>query len=259
MKTYIINLPHNIERKGHAIKELQNHPEFEIEFISAIYGANLNDNEISSLVDTENKNSHFNNNINKAEIGCALSHIKCYKQFLKSQEELALILEDDILISKDINTILPLLSKIIQTHIPSIILLTPNVDYKNEKQLNTKYNIGEVISGFTALGYIINRAAAQILIKNLEPVHSVADNWGYFRKFGIKIYNIIPHPISWMSRNEIDSTITSIKTTNQPTEIIQSNYILKIKLIIKNLILNIKRSKKSNRIWWNSNRIEKGF
>lgn len=264
MKTYIINLPNSTDRKEHAINELKYHNEFDCEFIDAIYGKNLSKDELYTLVDTESNNSHFKNNINKPEIGCALSHIKCYEQLLKSSEEFVLILEDDILIGKDIDTILPNLYNIAKAPIPTIILLSPNFYYKKENKINNKYSIAKVTSGFTAIGYIINREAAKILIKKLQPIHSVADNWGYFRSFSINIYGVIPHPISWLSRDEIESTITPInkyiydnKQTNKQSNI--SSLILKGKSFIKSLIFSIKREKRSNRIWWNSNRIEKGF
>lgn len=265
MKTYIINLEKSVDRKNHILKELSLYPSLDYSLIKGVDGHTITDDELYSVIDTDSSQSHFKNNVNRAEVGCALSHIKCYKTMLNSSEGYALVLEDDALLSTDFESLLPFLKRNLEISDPIIILLTPNFKYKKViSNIIDRYYMSEVVSGFTALGYMLNRAAAQILVDRLYPIHVVADNWTYIKTLGINIFGVYPHPVSWLSRDEMNSTICPINVPSVHKFGVLELSNLRIWLAkIKNLFVvcleRVCGIKSSKRIWWSSNRKIQGF
>ena len=95
-KVYIINLKKDKNRKKNILNELKKQNLKNYKFISAVNGNELKKKEINSLISKEkNFINPINTNMSKSEIGCSLSHIKIYKEIVKSDIDYALILEDD--------------------------------------------------------------------------------------------------------------------------------------------------------------------
>ena len=69
------------------------------------------------------------------------------------------------------------------------------------KKIDTHYHVANVYDAFLTHAYIINRAAAALLI---EPRPFItADDWFYIRKKGVKICALLPHLIDqdWSGTN----------------------------------------------------------
>ena len=93
----VINLDKSITRwqtiKKQALKQKINLSRF-----PAINGKNLNKEQlVNNKIITKNSNLYRNFNNKKGENGCALSHITIWKEFIKSNDEYLLVLEDDII------------------------------------------------------------------------------------------------------------------------------------------------------------------
>jgi glycosyl transferase family 25 len=91
IKTYIINLEKDKERYKNITKLLEN-SNLDIYKFDAIYGKELSENEINSNVSNICSTILCNYGI----IGCAISHIKLWKQLLNEKDDYFLIFEDDI-------------------------------------------------------------------------------------------------------------------------------------------------------------------
>lgn len=98
MKLYIINLKEDTERKKYIEQQLKNFNITNYEFFTASRG-------IESKYDRASSVKLIGRPLCSAEIGCALSHRQIYVNIIK-QNERAIILEDDICISKDFVEIL---------------------------------------------------------------------------------------------------------------------------------------------------------
>ncbi len=101
MKTYIINLDKDIDRLQVLSNQLHS---FGIEFerIPAIYGKEYEGNEY-------NEDEAIKQNgraLSFGELGCALSHKRAYEAFLKTDDDYALILEDDVVFTQNIKKII---------------------------------------------------------------------------------------------------------------------------------------------------------
>ena len=104
LKTYIINLEKSTVRKHYMQELLSKYIFLDIEFLKAIDGRLLSDEERRSSFDFAKSVKIYGKDINAGEVGCALSHRKAYSELLKTQAQYALILEDDISIIRDLDS-----------------------------------------------------------------------------------------------------------------------------------------------------------
>jgi len=104
-KIYFINLDRSKDRLIEFNKEIAK-TKIPSERISAIDAKNLEGNEFII-------NNKYNRELLLPEVGCYLSHIKAKQEFLKSKNEYAIILEDDIVLSSDFEIIV---EKFINNH-----------------------------------------------------------------------------------------------------------------------------------------------
>jgi glycosyl transferase, family 25 len=109
IKIFIINLKNEFDRREHIINELKKlNLRFEIYF--AKKGTELSTKEIA-LYSKKEAFKNENRDLSLDEISCALSHIKIYKKIVKSKYKLSLILEDDVVINKNLLNIFKNLNK----------------------------------------------------------------------------------------------------------------------------------------------------
>ena len=75
----------------------------EVQRVSAVDGRELSEDYVASVTTPYNdfdSRVRYTRELSKAELGCFLSHKKCWQRLLDCREDYALILEDDLLISK---------------------------------------------------------------------------------------------------------------------------------------------------------------
>lgn len=191
MKAYIINLNTSAQRRENTLNQLKRDKEINYEFISAIDGRKMTDNEKKKSFNIEKAEKFYARNIKPGEIGCTLSHQKCYKNLLESKLSSAIIFEDDIHFVDSISDKLVLLKDYIDTDIPTVILLSGRFYYTAKRKINGTVLLGKVIDAYLSHAYVINRAAAELAIEDYPWF--MADNWKFYIKKGIRIYGIIPH------------------------------------------------------------------
>jgi GR25 family glycosyltransferase involved in LPS biosynthesis len=185
-KIYIISLERHKDRRDRILADLRTagFDTSKIEILQAIDGNRL---DIDVLLENKTISDTFidpNGLLTKAIYGCAISHQTIYRRFLDSNSSTALILEDDAALTHTgLRTLLPnsdayqkLLEekdefdwevimlggqgKIMPYHATSAKVLNPMVRYPK---------------GFAAHSYIINRSAAEKLIRSNQPIRFAAD------------------------------------------------------------------------------------
>lgn len=146
----------------------------------------MNREELEENFDSEKFRLRYAKEVRPGEIGCTLSHQKCYRRLLESKEKCVLILEDDIIVRQNIDFLLPELEKLLITNEPRIVLLSGWYWYLSTKVLKGHYRVANVYDAFLTHAYAINRAAASLIIESRPFI--AADDWFYIRKKGVKIY-----------------------------------------------------------------------
>lgn len=142
--------------------------------------------------------------LSPAELGCTLSHIKALKEFLESDNEYALILEDDIIGNdKSIEDIFSLT----ETIPPNSLLLCGGQEGLSARRYqygrNTKINGLKEVSTFSychvyrTCCYLVTKESAKAILDYQERNLTLADKWDvFFKGTDIKIYykNSLSHP-----------------------------------------------------------------
>ena len=204
MKAFIINLKESVERRikmENQLKKLK----LKYELIDAVDGRKMSEQQKKSI--TQEVNYAFL----PGEIGCALSHQKIYQRMLDESTDVALILEDDVILNADINEIIKKIP--IKVDVPTVILLSRSNKYlkKPVHKLTDKYSLHKTHHATTTHSYILNKKAAQALLAGLYPVWMVADKWMLFEELSmVKVFSVVPHPVE-LSTEAGNSTINAQK------------------------------------------------
>ena len=189
IKTYIINLEKSTVRKQYMQDLLKPYPFLDVEFIKAIDGRRLSDEERKARFNYAGSNDLYGREMNAGEVGCALSHRKAYNEFLESNEPYALFLEDDISILRDLNQLnMSAIDSILQDPQPKALMLSGDYSYYKKKPIVRLY------SAVGAYAYMLNRAAAKRIL-SVNPPCCVADDWMYYKRKGIKLYAVCPYMV----------------------------------------------------------------
>lgn len=158
-------------------------------------------------------------------VGCTLSHLMALQEFLKTEDEYALIIEDDAIFPHDL-TIDKLLHALEQIKLPRNTLFSIGGILMKEsrkvrgtilKEEFLKKKILKVSPDFYqricyAVSYIVDREIAQTLISYHYPLRA-ADDWRYLKDFdsstSILMTALVDHPI--IEAGEQNSELSSIE------------------------------------------------
>lgn len=186
---YIINLKKSVKRHDYMQSILSPYSFINIHFIEAVDGRTLSEEEVEQAFDNKNTIKHYGRELNRGEIGCTLSHRKCYATLLESDAPYALILEDDIKIMRDLSIVQDInLDAIMNTQIPTILFLSGDYWYYKRRKIVSVYG------AVGAYAYLINKAAAQQILSHSQP-YNVADDWFCYKKWGLQYKAIYPYII----------------------------------------------------------------
>lgn len=206
MKAYVINLKRSPERKMYMQKILQTLSFLEPEFVTAVDGKAMSEEMKEKQFDVDKFYSRYSRYPLLGEIGCTLSHQKCYRKIVEENEPYVLILEDDIALPNNITDVLQKVENRLRLDIPQLILLSGWYWYYNSSSLTSTYKLANVYDGRLTHAYIINRIAAKILIE--ERPFITADDWLYIRKKGVDLRAVLPHLVD---QNKDGSFLTTIQ------------------------------------------------
>lgn len=186
--TYVINLETFTVRKEYMEGLLLKYPFLDLQFISAINGRKLSENELLAEFDYKKCLKRYGRILNAGEVGCILSHRKCYSQLLSSSNSFALVLEDDIYPMRNLSELQNVdLENILSVSEPVVLLLSG--DYWYWRKLRPITSVYDAVGSYA---YFINRAAAERILSITKP-YNVADDWALYKSWGIKLKAINPY------------------------------------------------------------------
>lgn len=193
MKAYLINLDRAQDRLktvGDNLKAAG----FEVERVEAIDGKKLQQPYENFSV-RKYRYYHGKKPI-AAELGCYFSHLKALEAFLASDDKFGLILEDDIFINK--NALEHLQAACERAELWDILRLTglhsgtPLTVCHIQDNLKLSINLTRQTG---AGAYLVNRRAAEVLLKKLLPMRLPYDH-AFDREWfmGLKAMSLLPYP-----------------------------------------------------------------
>ncbi|MDI9355271.1 MAG: glycosyltransferase family 25 protein [Cyanobium sp. MAG06] len=107
-KVILINLKKDVDRLMYMDQQLKSLG-IEYERLEAVNGKEYIENKLGNEYSEENSIKIYGNRLKMGEVGCALSHKRCYEKLILEKDKnikYYLILEDDITINKDFKNIL---------------------------------------------------------------------------------------------------------------------------------------------------------
>ena len=188
-KIYVISLERMPERRKFMDAQLSALG-LEAEFVEAVDGLELSEATLKANY------KHTYGGMSPTEIGCAWSHRNVYKRLIDSQEEYALVLEDDAVLAPDIVQFLEIIPKIASdwelislywwcrwfSAKPHIFRSRFPLNLYNQRKFELggssprKYRLGEFLLPIGgAVGYLVSRQGAQLLMRHNTPIVSLAD------------------------------------------------------------------------------------
>lgn len=194
MKTYIVNLAKDTSRKEYMTELLRPYSFLDVEFVEAVYGKALSPEEVNALFDRETARKRYGREINPGEIGCTLSHFKCYGELLRSEAPYGLILEDDVTIMRDFSEIYAISASLPEDK-PWVLFLSADYWYITKKKVSEDMSIARVYDAVGTYAYVINRKGAELLLKKVARPSNVADHWSMYRRKGLRLYAVNPYMI----------------------------------------------------------------
>lgn len=194
IKTYVINLKESVGRKAKVLAETKNYSCMNLEFVEAVNGKNLSEEEIDQLFDRRRFIYREGRVVQKGEIGCTLSHRACYRKIADSEEHMALILEDDVcfLDPEAVESLLKEISKKMSRDMPCVISLAKHLlYYKNGEDRIGNYSLFKMREAWGTYAYLINKKAAERMLSISKPYY-VADDYLLMNKKGIDVKVVYP-------------------------------------------------------------------
>lgn len=176
--TYLINLDGSEARLASATEQLDQ-IDWPFERISAFDGRGKS---LSSFEDYDDNQTRKNlgRSLLSSEIGCYLSHYNCAQQFLETDADILVVLEDDMKISADFKTIVNQTLDFLYTH-QDLDWYLVNIAAKKKKLAKdiTTFNEHSLWHAYyfpiRGLGLIWSRQGAQSFVDNGKPIAMPVD------------------------------------------------------------------------------------
>lgn len=206
IKAYIITIkPTNSEKNIETKKNILERG-FIPEFIEGIKGSELNTNEyfnyITKYYIKEKKI------ITPNEVACTLSHIKAMQRLIDSQNEYAIIFEDDVILNKLNSTVIKSACDLIKKkkfiiHLGGLEGLFHCVKNIHGTLVDSTLKLWEVApidyeKLVRAVGYVISKEAAIDYVQKINTNISLADDYAHLNELikldAVYFMNCISHP-----------------------------------------------------------------
>lgn len=194
VKTYLISLKNSTERRERVMEEISRYPFMDMEWVEAVNGKELTEEETDRLFDRKQFRSRYRREPLPGEIGCTLSHRECYRRLLRSENEYALIVEDDVCFPnpEDVEPVFKRVLGLYPLNEACMITFTRHmIYYPKEFSVIGKYTLYRLWSASGTCAYLVNKQAARRLL-SIERPFLVADDFEYMAKHGILVQGIYP-------------------------------------------------------------------
>ena len=159
MRTFLINLDKSTERLASARFQLERNS-IPFERVSAVMGAALDKRERMEKYDSIRALLANGKPLRDGEIGCSLSHCLVYKKMVEEGIDVALILEDDIVLGKEFADVVKAVGSWIDPRRKQVVLISAHGVERRQP------GIYPIMGGMCTDAYVITRLAAEAIYKS---------------------------------------------------------------------------------------------
>jgi glycosyl transferase, family 25 len=211
VRAYVINLARSLDRREHITAELKK-TGLDYEIITAVDGRDL-DLRDSTIIDPS-----FQTNVvcSAGSAGAALSHLNVYRKVIADGLDVALVLEDDVMLPDCLES----LANAVADQLSGSEVALLSVDCPDlcrmGREGSVKLPSGRVLAlpidisqPRSAGAYVITREACERMLKCTVPVRTQADSWWLFYREGILDRVRCVVPLAVLKDPKFTSTIGS--------------------------------------------------
>jgi glycosyl transferase family 25 len=196
-KIFVINLDSSVDR----IESMQaqcNELGLVFERISAVRGKNLSSDEKAAVYNRAVNLAKYDKELNDGEIGCYMSHARCWEQIVAQDIDYALILEDDAILTPEIKGFIAKLADSTQEW--DYIKLSHGRKPKNilnAIDLGDGLSLGQCIKlPSTTTGQLVSLAGANKLLEHAYPIARPIDiDIQFWYEKSLRSFVVRPFPI----------------------------------------------------------------
>lgn len=196
---FLINLDRSVERLANATGQL-NSAGVDFERISAVDGKNLEKELIHKVFDDKMAKKRYHYDLTLGEIGCYLSHVKCWKKIIDDGLDFAVILEDDLLLEPNFKDVIESVSNIeAEWHYLKLSCPFKRRPYTEAQSIKTTKNNSVSLVDYKkpptgTVAQVVSHEGAMRLLKNRPPFFRPVDvdlQWSW--ELNIKVQGLIPY------------------------------------------------------------------
>lgn len=180
------------------------------ERMPGVLGRTLSKAQLEQHYDPKRASWRQARQLTPAEIGCALSHARVYREISKRSLARALILEDDVILDPETLSVLKALEEHMPEHVPRVCLLseaTPMPSGASQRLVGAR-QLRSFQAGYFTSSYMVTRAAAELLLGALHPIGDVADCWRRLAQLKDLDIFIVAPPLSRQLQEDFGSSTT---------------------------------------------------
>jgi glycosyl transferase family 25 len=187
----------------------------DFEFVEAVDGRDLTDRDIAQVADRPTI-AKYPDWLTPPMLGCCLSHLKTYRRIADSPDDVALVLEDDVILPLDMQQLVHDLSARIT--VGEVILIyylgapgrRVRLDGSRSTPLPSSRILAPPLDGSEVCStgaYLISRETCRHLAQRISPIRAGPDSWRFFLDSGWidRLTCVFPAPIN--VRNDFRSTL----------------------------------------------------
>ncbi len=218
----VINLKSSTERRERMVRLLTPFADIlDVRFVEGIDGRRLSEEEKRAALSRGSRRK-WERKLAwcDGEIGCALSHRKCFQTIVDDRLDYALILEDDLEFSdeKGLRVQLELAKRFFESREEAAALdlsfryaMLPKTLLRSD---DGRFEVHPMTGGISAVAYFLNQRAAEEMIRRNTPLRHVLDDWIENVRSGLPCF--VVHPSVFVAEHPKKRTDSIIQKTRGP-------------------------------------------
>lgn len=205
-KTFVINLDHSTNRLAFMDEQLTQLG-IDFERVPAVNGRKIDKDTKTSVYNSAVAKKKYYRALSDGEIGCYLSHIRCWEKIIADKLDFALILEDDVKLDESLVTYIQCLSSSVADW--DYINLSSGHNSKkfiDNMKLTDKLSLQRGLKmPSTAAGQLISFSGAQKLLSHTYPLARPVDvDLQHWFERTLRWFSVNPLPVV---QNDFESDI----------------------------------------------------
>lgn len=216
---WVISLERSKKRRQTITRHLSG-AGLEFQFKNAVDGKELSSQDIEKVYDSQGALSRFGRILHPEEIGCTLSHLRCYQDMIEQNQDEVLILEDDAVLAPNFLEVVSS-SHLFPENWELVLLFHHGATryFWWSSAITRKNRLVRFVSpAMGTVAYLIRRGAAKKILDLAYPVQMPADHMtGGDLGTGVNLFGVEPPVVRHVLHRVRDAEALSREESTIPS------------------------------------------